>query len=89
MKTYEIEDYSGTGAITLMQDGLIFNAETGRKALDEYLKTKGANIKVKVSASNDVQFKVTPVVFENGRKYIDRRKGQRASWYQIINTHTP
>lgn len=83
MKTYEIEDYSGYKAINLLENGSIISADTGRKALDKYLKSVGFNGKVKVSASNIVHFKVTPVVFENDRMYIDRRNGQRAMWYQI------
>jgi hypothetical protein len=83
MKTYEIEDYSGMKPIALMQDGSFINADTGRKALDKYLKEIGFKGKVKVSASNDVHFKVSPVVFEDGRKYFDYRNGQRSLWYQI------
>lgn len=85
MKTYEIEDYSGSKPISLMEDGSIINAETGRKALASYLKSIGFKENVKVSSDNIVHFKVTPIVFENGRKYIDRRNGQRALWYKIIN----
>ncbi len=85
MKTYEIEDYSGNKPITLMEDGAIIQAETGRKALDKYLKQNGIKQKVKVSASSTVHYKVQPIVIENGRKYLDRRNGQRAMWYQIQN----
>lgn len=84
MKNYEIEDYSGSKPIALMDNGKIITADTGRKALKSYLKQIGFNGAVKVSGSNIVHFKVTPVVFENGRKYIDRRNGQRALWYQIV-----
>lgn len=84
MKTYEIEDYSGLNPIVLMEDGKIINADTGRKALAAYLKSIEFKGKVKVSSSNEVQFKVTPIVIENGRKYIDRRNGQRSLWYQIL-----
>lgn len=83
MKTYEIEDYSGNNVINLFEQGKIITAETGRKALDIYLKSNNVKVKVKVSASNIVHYKVTPVVIENGKKYIDRRSGQRAMWYQI------
>ena len=86
MKTYEIEDYSGNKPITLMADGSIIQAETGRKALDKYLKAIGFSGKVKVSASNTVHFKVEPIhIDENGKKWIDRRGGQRAMWYAIQN----
>ena len=85
MKTYEIEDYSGNKPITLLEDGAIIDAENGRKALDIYLKKCGLTCKVKVSADNMVHFKVQPIVIENGRKYLDRRNGQRALWYKITN----
>jgi len=85
MKTYEIEDYSGHKQIKLLEDGKIIAAETGRKALDIYLKQIGFKQKVKVSASRDVQFSVNPVVIdENGKLWIDRRGGQRQLWYQIV-----
>lgn len=86
MNTYEIEDYSGNKPIALMESGSVITAETGRKALDIYLKQSGYNVKVKVSASNTVHFKVEPIhIDENGKKWIDRRKGKRALWYQIQN----
>lgn len=85
MRTYEIEDYSGADSISLMQNDPIITAETGRKALDQYLKERGRKHKVKVSGSNTVHYKVTPVhIDENGKKWIDRRAGQRALWYQVI-----
>ena len=84
MKLYEIENYYGGGTISLMADSPRIEAETGRKALAIYLKQKGISVKVKCSASNNVHFKVTPIVVENGRVYIDRRHGQRALWYEAI-----
>jgi len=89
MKTYEIEDYSGNAPISLLADGKIIKAETGRKALDTYLKQTGQKVKVKVSASNTVHYKVTPVfIDENGKLWIDQRRGTggRALWYQIQNS---
>lgn len=84
MKIYEIEDYSGINPIALLADSPIIEAETGRKALDTYLKQRGIKQKVKVSSSNTVHFKVTPMfIDENGRRWIDRRGGQRALWYAI------
>lgn len=78
------EVFSAVGnTIALMEQDPIFEAETGRKALDMYLKASGLSYKVKVSASNDVHFKVTPILFIDGRKWIDGRK--RAMWYQITN----
>lgn len=85
MQQYKIEDYSGTGTISLMGEDPIFEAETGRKALSQYFKKRGINQKVKVSGGSDVHFKVTPIVIENGRVWIDRRGGKRAMWYQIQN----
>ena len=81
MKTFEI--YSAIDNRPLMEENDIVQAETGRKALDKYLKQIGFKGKVKVSASNTVHFKTTPVVIENGKRYIDRRNGQRSVWYQI------
>ena len=83
LKTYEVEDYYKAN-IKLLEDSDLIQAESGRKALDIYLK-KYAGIKVKVSSSNNVYFKVTPIyVDDNGRRWIDRRSGQRALWYTII-----
>jgi hypothetical protein len=81
MKSYEI--YSAISNLPLMEHNPVFEAETGRKALDKYLKSINFDKKVKVSASNDVHFKTTPIVIENGKRYIDRRNGQRSVWYQI------
>lgn len=82
MKHYEI--YSALNS-TLMSTDPIVEAETGRKALDKYLKSIGFKGKVKVSASSIVHFKTTPVfIDEHGRKWIDRRNGQKAMWYQIV-----
>ena len=83
MKTFEI--YSAISNLPLMEQNPTIEAETGRKALDKYLKQIGFKGKVKVSSSNDVHFKTTPIVIENGRRYIDKRNGQRSIWYQIIN----
>lgn len=84
MKTYEIENYSGQNEVSLMADSPIVQAETGRKALDIYLKQINFKGKVKVSSSNIVHFKVTPMfIDENGKRWIDRRNGQRALWYAI------
>lgn len=81
---YEIEDYSGSKPISLMADSPIYEAETGRKALDKYLKEIGFTQKVKVSASSTVHFKVTPIhIDESGRRWIDRRGGKKAMWYAI------
>ena len=81
MKTYEITDFYGNNTFSLMGEDPIIEAKTGREALKKYIKEKKYSIKVKVSADRNVIFKVTPVVFDNGRKYIDRRNGQRAMWY--------
>lgn len=83
MKTFEI--YSAISNLPLMEQNPTIEAETGRKALDKYLKQIGFKGKVKVSSSNDVHFKTTPIVIENGKRYIDKRNGQRSIWYQIIN----
>lgn len=83
---YEIENYSGQNAIALMAENPLIEAQTGRKALDIYLKQIGFKRKVKVSGSNSVHFKVTPIhIDENGARWIDRRGGKKAMWYQIIN----
>ena len=82
MKTFEI--YSAISNLPLMEQNPIIEAETGRKALDKYLKQIDFKGKVKVSSSNDVHFKTTPIVIENGKRYIDKRNGQRSIWYQII-----
>jgi hypothetical protein len=85
MKTYEIEDYSGNSTINMLADGPVYYAQTGRKALDQHLKKIGFKGKVKCSADRDVHFKVTPIYIDGrGTKWIDRRKGQRALWYQIV-----
>lgn len=81
MRTFEI--YSAISNLPLMEQNPIVQAETGRKALDKYLKQIGFTKKVKVSASNNVHFKTTPIVIEDGKRYIDRRNGQRSVWYQI------
>jgi len=83
MKTFEI--YSAISNLPLMESNPVIEAETGRKALDKYLKQIGFTKRVKVSASNDVHFKTTPIVIENGKRYIDKRNGQRSVWYQIQN----
>jgi hypothetical protein len=84
MKTYEIENYYNKSVINLFAEKEnIIEAETGRKALDKYLKEKNINVKVKVSSSNDVHFKVSPVVVENGKVLLDFRGGKRALWYQV------
>jgi hypothetical protein len=82
MKTFEI--YSSISNLPLMEQNPIIEAKTGRKALDKYLKQIGFKGKVKVSSSNNVHFKTTPIVIENGKRYIDKRNGQRSIWYQII-----
>ena len=84
MKTYQIEDYYNKSVINLFAENEnVIEAETGRKALDKYLKAKNINVKVKVSASRDVHFKVCPVVIENGKLFLDFRGGKRALWYQV------
>lgn len=80
--TTKYEIFSAIGStISLMEQDPIFEAETSRKALDLYLKANKLKCKVKVSASFNVQFKVTPLIYVDGKKYIDGRK--RAMWYQI------
>lgn len=83
MKKFEI--YSAISNLPLMEQNPYFEAKTGRKALELYLKSINFKGKVKVSASNDVHFKTTPIVIEGDKRYIDRRNGQRSVWYQIQN----
>ncbi len=81
MKTYEIYDARNN---QIFFDDPVYIAETGRKALQKHLDKIQFKGKVKVSGSNDVTFKVTPVyIDENGKKWIDLRGGKRCVWYQI------
>jgi hypothetical protein len=80
---YEIENY-WNGSNSLMDEADLIEAETGRKALDKFLKANNIKEKVKISGSNEVHFKVTPIyVDEHGKRWIDRRGGKRALWYQV------
>lgn len=66
---------------TLLSEDPIYEAKTGRKALEAHLKKINFRGQVKVSASNDVHFKVTPLIIENGVRYYNGMK--KALWYQI------
>jgi hypothetical protein len=81
MPQYEVYDARSS---QLFSDSSIFTADTGRKALQQYLEKIKFSQRVKASSSNDVTFKVSPVCFENGRMYYDRRGGRRALWYKVI-----
>lgn len=66
---------------TLLAENPIYEAPTGRKALEKHLKKINFKGQVKVSASNDVHFKVTPLTIIDGVRYYNRSK--KALWYQI------
>lgn len=83
LRTFRIDDFSGLNSIALLEENPTIEAKNNKDALMKYLKSIGANIKVKCSADNDVQFGITPMIRHNGRLLIDGRK--RMSWYKIIN----
>jgi hypothetical protein len=73
--------YSSNGG--LFTTNPIIEAETGRKALDKFLKQNNLPTKVKVSSDTIVDYKVTPIVFKDGKMFYDGSK--RALWYKKIN----
>jgi hypothetical protein len=81
-KAFEIGNYYNESKPLLEEDEVIY-ASTGRMALDKYLKENNINVKVKVSGDDFVHFCVTPIVFIDGKKYLDTKR-RRQLWYQII-----
>ena len=77
MKTYQI--YDGENS-SLLDDHPIIEAETGKEAIEEYLKKTNRNYKLKMSAGNDVLFSATPFVEKGGMRY----KNGNSVWYKKV-----
>ena len=82
MRYYQITDCA-SNTINLLEEYPVVTADNTRQAINKYLKQNDLNYKAKVSGDNDVHFKVTPVIYENGCMYIDGSK--RAYWFKIVN----
>lgn len=81
-RLFRIDDFSGNGNISLMEENPLIEAKNNKDALNKYLKKIGKKFKVKCSADNNVHFGITPMIKHNGQILIDGRK--RMSWYKII-----
>ncbi len=83
LRLFRIDDFSGKGTISLMEENPLIEGKNNKDALNKYLHKIGLKVKVKCSGDNDVHFGVTPMVKHEGRLLIDGRK--RMSWYKIVN----
>lgn len=83
LRLFRIDDFSGNGNISLMEENPLIEAKNNKDALNKYLKQIGKKLKVKCSSDNNVHFGITPMIKYQGKILIDGRK--RMSWYKIIN----
>lgn len=83
LRLFRIDDFSGNGNISLMEENPLIEAKNNKDALNKYLEKIGKKLKVKCSGDNNVHFGITPMIKQDGRILIDGRK--RMSWYKIVN----
>jgi len=82
LRPFRIDDFSGSGNISLMEENPLIYAKNNKDALNRYLKKVDKKYNVKCSSDNDVHFGITPMIEYNGVILIDGRK--RMSWYKIL-----
>lgn len=79
MKTYQVFDAHITSLLT---ENPVYTANRPSEAVRMYMKEKGIDLKIKISADIDVRFGAIPCFIDNGRTYLT---GGRRTWFKTIN----
>lgn len=78
MKLYQIFDSHIT---SLLSENPVYTANRPIEAVKMYMKERGIDLKIKISADIDVRFGAIPCVIDNGRIYLTRG---RRTWFKTI-----
>ena len=76
MKSYQVFDSHITSLLT---ENPVYTASRPSEAIRMYMREKGIDLNIKVSADNDIRFGAIPCVIENG---ITHLTGGRRTWFK-------